>query len=456
MNLRKEFEVKKCFIYIRVSTDEQAKHGASLDAQKAVCEEYAATHGWQVQNIFVDEGISAKSTEKRVQYLEMISRLNEVDLILCWKDDRLLRNPADAVNLSTLLSKTKTELYTVEKGRFKLELPDEEFMFILASALGRRELLVDSQRIKNVAREQTKKGYVVSGQIPFGYVAVGEKGKRKLEIDEENAAVIKQIFNDYENNNSLSLTARKNNITIGKTKGILKCKQYIGIYDNPKRDLYVEDYCPPIIDKEQFYNVQRLLKMNVKRPRTNRVYLFSGLIICGECGRKYTTVIDAISGKSTKEYKRYRCFRGRERVLCDNNHGIGEIKLEKILLSELKAEFENRQIEAIVQQKEKVNLKKEKAKLQNQQKKIVDLYLDEIIDRAEYERRYNTLKAEIENLTAKEEASGISQDTLQAVLSPSFDETYNSYTDKQKKRFWRSVVDKITVYKNGDIIIKFL
>lgn len=439
--------MKKCFIYIRVSTDEQAKHGASLDAQKAVCEEYAAQHGWEIVNIFIDEGISAKSTEKRVKYLEMVSRLSEVDLILCWKDDRLLRNPADAVNLSALLAKTKTDLYTVEKGRFKLELPDEEFMFILSSALGRRELLIDSQRIKNVARQQTKRGCVVSGQVPYGYKIVGEKGNKHLEIDEEKAELVKTIFNYYEKTNSLNATARAVGFSQQRIKGILKMTEYIGIYDRPARDLYVEDYCPPIISKEQFFNVQSMLKMNVKRPRSERVYIFSGLIFCSECGRRYTSFI-------AKGYKRYRCPHYIY-ADCDNKKCISEITLEKMALNKLIAECSRRKSSYEIFEKQKTDEKNKKAKLTAQKNKLIDLYMSDMIDRAEYDRRFNELNEELKSLEIKKETSGISPDTLNTVLSPDFEGIYKTFTEKEKKRFWRSVIDRIVVEESGNILISF-
>ena len=448
--------MKKCFIYIRVSTDRQAKEGLSLEAQQDICNRYAQQQGWQIAHTFIEAGVSAgKEMSARPQYCNMIARIDEVDAILCWRQDRLLRNPADAMALAAVLENKGIEFHTAEESKIKLELPHDEFMYILKSALGRLELRQTSARIKGVMKEQTRRGCVVSGQIPYGFKIVGDKGNKHLEIDEEQAQVIRKVFDDYERTNALYKVGKLNNFSFARVKFILKCKQYIGIYDNPKRDLYIEDYCPAIVSKEQFFNVQRMLGMNVKRPRTNRVYIFGGLIECGECGRHYSAVSDCVHN-SDKVYKRYRCQRGYEGIYCGNKKGIGEIKLEEIVLTKLKAEFASRQFEVEASKKQKADNTKQKAKLTAQKKKLIDLNLDGIIDKTEYERRFNELTEELNSIDIKEQTASISPDVIQAVLSPSFDDMYNSFTDDEKKRFWRSVVDKIVVYHNDNILIKFL
>lgn len=98
--------MKTCYIYIRVSTLEQSTEGFSIDNQKRACIDYAKNNGYQVKKIFIEDGKSARTTD-RPAFQEMFNLLKEktVDAIVFYKIDRLFRNVADFSNIRKELRK---------------------------------------------------------------------------------------------------------------------------------------------------------------------------------------------------------------------------------------------------------------------------------------------------------------------------------------------------------------
>ncbi|HEV2339629.1 MAG TPA: recombinase family protein [Patescibacteria group bacterium] len=92
--------MKTCYIYIRVSTEEQAKEGFSIDNQKRACVDYAKMHGYEIKRIFSDDGKSARTTD-RPAFQEMFTLLKKdpVDALIFYKLDRLFRNVGDFANI---------------------------------------------------------------------------------------------------------------------------------------------------------------------------------------------------------------------------------------------------------------------------------------------------------------------------------------------------------------------
>lgn len=88
--------MKTCYLYIRVSTDEQAKEGFSIDNQKRACMDYAQNNGYSVKHVFVEDGKSARTTD-RPAFQEMFTLVKEkpTDAFIFYKIDRLFRNVSD-------------------------------------------------------------------------------------------------------------------------------------------------------------------------------------------------------------------------------------------------------------------------------------------------------------------------------------------------------------------------
>ncbi len=442
--------MKKCFIYIRVSTDKQAKEGASLDAQLTGCNRYAEEKNWRVLDTFIEEGISAKN-DNRPEFQKMIKRLSEVDIILCFTQDRLLRSGATGEFISDLFIRENKELWCVDKGRVKLESPEDEFLFLLTSILGRQELKKDSKRIRATMRNITEMGYVVSGSAPLGYELEDKRGKyKKLLINEEQAKTVRFIYDEYERSCSKAELIRITGMTYNTISRILSNELYIGNYVNEKRAIKVEGFCEPIIEKAQFYRVQHLLKLNTKKPiNPHHVYIFAGLLVCGECGCKY-------SGTTAKNSQYYLCRKKKEHRGCENAQRISEKNLEKIALDELGKAMQQQISASAGKKKSAPDYKKKRTSIEQKLDKLVDLYLEGNIDKDKYTKRRDELKEQLNEIeVAEQQAKQPPSQFLKLAKDASFPTLYNGLKPQEKKRFWRSIINKITINPDRFIIFDF-
>jgi len=98
--------IKNCYIYLRVSTDEQASQGFSIENQRRACEEYAENNGYHVKRIFIDDGKSGRTTD-RPAFQELLKALREnpVEAVVVYKIDRFARNVGDFSNIRKELRK---------------------------------------------------------------------------------------------------------------------------------------------------------------------------------------------------------------------------------------------------------------------------------------------------------------------------------------------------------------
>lgn len=106
--------MKSCFIYVRVSTEEQAKEGYSIEAQKKACREYAEKLGLHVVDEFPDEGETATAA-RRPKFQEMLDRLDEVEALIVLHTDRFARNEVDHFAVKALLKKADVRLLSVQQ-----------------------------------------------------------------------------------------------------------------------------------------------------------------------------------------------------------------------------------------------------------------------------------------------------------------------------------------------------
>lgn len=103
--------MKNCFIYLRVSTDEQASQGFSIENQKRACVDYAQHNDYHIKRIFIEDGKSGTNVDGRPTFQEMMQLLREqpVDAIVVYKIDRIARNVGDFYNIRKELKNIGTE-----------------------------------------------------------------------------------------------------------------------------------------------------------------------------------------------------------------------------------------------------------------------------------------------------------------------------------------------------------
>ena len=450
--------IKNVAIYCRVSTDEQKKFGISVNDQKNSLTEYCKRNNYKIYDYYIDEGISASTISKRKEFVRLLKDLDNIDLIIFTKLDRFSRNVRDANNLLVELDKHTTSFKAIDEDDIDTSTADGRFIFNLKVNLAEHERNKDSERINRINKYKYMVAKTVcSGQKIFGYDIVD----KRLVINETEQEQIKELYLHYIKTNNLLETTKwfRTNIknkSIGQVKNYLTDKKYIGIYQHKKLGI-IEDFCPPLLDKELFDKVQKMVNKNIKNYSspivTKRVYVFSGLVRCKECGFKMS---GGTRGKTAGYTKIYRCKQHFIENKCVNKTALTETYIEDYLKKNILSLANNYFVESTQKKKAvaKNNISSIKAKLD----KLVDLYLNNIIDKDKYNLEYNTLQKElaIAEEKVKQDKNKTSVDNIKKFINGNFMEIYDTLTELEKQRLWRNIIDVIEIDNNKNIHVIFL
>lgn len=361
-------------IYARFSSDNQREE--SLTAQIRACTEYAQKQGYNIVKVYTDEARSA-TTDDRPGFLQMISdiknKLVKADVVLVHKLDRFARNRYDSAFYKRELRRCGVRLESVIE-----HLDDSPESIILESVLeGMAEYYS-----RNLAREVMKgmketalQGKHTGGRPPLGY-DVDSEGR--YVINEEEARAVRLIFEMYSQGHGYNeiiatLNQQSYKTKLGKPFGknslhdILRNKKYAGIYTfnrsaskspdgrrnshrfkDPEDIVEIPGAIPQIIPPELFWKIQAKMDENKRnnaggRYKAQVVYILSGVIWCGECGKRMIGTSSGYKTRISKEYRKryyYECNYNKRTGECDNKK-ILKKTIEEYVLAELEAKLLN-------------------------------------------------------------------------------------------------------------------
>jgi DNA invertase Pin-like site-specific DNA recombinase len=256
-------------IYTRVSTEDQAKEGFSLDAQLEKLRSYCKARDWEIAGEYIDDGYSGRYV-RRPAYNRMMEEINKWDAMLVIKMDRIHRNSKNFMMMMEYLKKEEKEFVSMTEsldtstamGRFVMDII-QRIAQLESEQIGERVYVGMEQKAKT-------NGGVLGFNIPYGY----DYSNGKLTINLNESENVKNIFQNYLNGISMKKIAQELNLKCIPTKLnkvwgiqtvslILKNPVYCGY-------LHWEDYLNPsdhphIVDKNSFNEVQKLIqKKNIK------------------------------------------------------------------------------------------------------------------------------------------------------------------------------------------------
>ncbi len=259
----------RAVIYRRVSTEEQAREGYSLAAQKSNLLKYCNLKEYEVVGMYADEGLSGRNIKKRPEFLRMLedAQQEKFDVIIIWSISRLSRSVADLYNTWVILEKFGVSIESQTEA-FDTNTAMGRAMFGLLGVFAQLESDVTSERVKVATRERAEQGKRTCHYI-LGY---DNLGKDSFSINEKESEIIRYIYQKYIEFRNFSAVAECCNLKgyrgkLGKPfkaesiKKILMCPVYIG-YNRFKGKLYKGDY-KPLIDVKMFDKIQRLLKYKI-------------------------------------------------------------------------------------------------------------------------------------------------------------------------------------------------
>lgn len=449
----------KCVIYRRVSTDEQAEKGFSLENQKLRLESFATSQGWEVVGDYVDDGYSGKDMN-RPALKKMFSNVDEFDVILVYKLDRFTRSVKD---LNEMLETIKEHDIAFKSATESIDTTSATGRMILnmmgTTAQWERETI--SERIKDVFGKMRENGIFSTGHPPYGY---RYRENKSIEIVEERAEVVRYIFELSKTIGLLKIslelkkmgikTRRNNNFGQSAVKRILHNPFYCGYMTvNNKWVPIKNDGYIPIISEEEFKTTQKILtkRNNAQtRSRSESYYPFSGVALCPECQR-------AMSGDRAKYgdfyYRYYRCNYGRENDNCTNRKRIRAEQVDTAFAKYISGSFENTTIK-LESGDIKSDIEHKLKHLDSKIERLSDLYIEGDITKSKYNEKMNSLLNEKEQLKSdltsyKESASAdFIQDKIRQLES-----VWHLIDDKTKSESIRSVFDTITIKQEKDKVI---
>ncbi len=313
--------MKSAVLYIRVSTEEQAKHGFSVDTQTNTCLEFAQKEGYIVRKIFIEEGLSAKDlnrpeAQKLLKFCD--TPQNNVSAIIVWRLDRLSRFNVDYHGtIRPILMNRNIKLLSATE--FNSDTIEGEYMRNMMMCNAEYELSLirfrTKENMKTIARGGRR-----PAKAPIGYLNVGKKDEpKKIIVDEETAPYIKRAFELYSTGmysfetlgDYLYLEGFKHPKTgekypARKFEWLLHNPFYIGRF-TWGGELY-EGSHTPIISKELFYRVQAMFETVDRTKKHDIQFAYTGLIKCADpdCNCYYTAQFKR--GKNKKgHYVYYSC-----------------------------------------------------------------------------------------------------------------------------------------------------
>ena len=475
-------KMKTCYIYLRVSTDEQATEGFSLENQKRACAEKAGTCGYHVKRIFLDDGKSGRTTN-RAALQELLKAINEfkVDAVIIYKIDRFARNVADFSKIYADLKEKGVKLISVHEG----DLTEGTSLIpnIFAS-VAQWESEVNGQRTRDALTQKFREGWQPTPP-PVGYRSVGGDRERKTcEPDPYTAPIIKELYELYSTGNYSIIEIQdwlsERNI-VSRTGTGLGHSVIHTILNNPFYYGWIRWHGEgkmgnhlPIISKDMYDTCQYVLAKHRNFLMRRRIhdFLLRGFLYCAQCGQRYTaewhhnaSKLRARGGKIAY----YHCPK-RDRNGC--TAPFVEMSDIETLVEE---EFKNMQfspdfIEAVVRKtREKLEdsrasatsikqgIMNQKMALEGKRNKLEDALIDGTIDREAFKRKHTELQNQIlhteTQLQDVDDRCRIDVDLIDETLAFTRD-IYATYKDAppfMKRHYLRFFYEKVMV-KNKVIL----
>ncbi|MBU0894834.1 MAG: recombinase family protein [Nanoarchaeota archaeon] len=246
---------KRVALYLRVSTDEQAKHGISLEAQLKKLQDYCEFKDWEVFKVYKDEGISGSSIKKRKAFKQMLeeSKEGKFSAIIVTKIDRAFRNTRDALNILEDLGINKIDFVSVGED-IDTTTAMGKAMFTMVSAFAQLEREMNVGRVKDVRQMRFDKG-MFPARSPFGYKPlIKDKKIVSFKIDRKQAEIVSGCFKMTSEGHSYSEICKNYKIKPQSYYNIIKNKVYCGFisFEGEER----KGIHSPIISEELYKKCQ--------------------------------------------------------------------------------------------------------------------------------------------------------------------------------------------------------
>lgn len=498
-----ELNLRVCF-YARVSTDKDEQLH-SLQSQISFFNDYISkVPNWEFIGSYIDEGISGTLVKKREEFLKMIedARIHKFDLILTKEISRFSRNTLDSIMYTQELLSNGVGVYFLNDN-INTILPDSELRLTMMSSIAQDEVRRLSERVSFGMKRSIDNGVVLGCSNIYGYV----KDKGKLVIDEEQAEMIKIIFDRYANTTDglskvsrylysigyKSRTGKRIDTTI--LTRIIENPKYKGYYCGHKSKvldyrtkqkkrlnesdwIIYKDYenVPPIVSEELWERANTKLRerqdsftnRSVNKAVFQNRYTYSGKIYCG-C---HNLTYHRSSAGKRKNNPVWECQIYRKESLkgCSNPR-VFELELDKVFKNMFNKLFKKRNNifdEVLNECKNYLEMKNDKNEiktlesklllLNSKKDKLLELVMEEYLSKEDYKKQVdlineeiNTYQEKIDELKNNKKNKNYIENKINEIKSSLEKclEDNECYSD-----VFNELIDRIIVHKQNDKQIK--
>lgn len=414
----------KVFLYERVSTEEQAKYGYSLDAQHEALIDFCKANDHIVVGEYRDGGISGrKPYTKRPAMLQLLHDLETVkpDMILFTKLDRWFRNIREYYKVQDILDRNKVGWKAIQE-EYDTSTASGRLYINIKLSIAQDEADRTAERVKAIQDQLVAQGKVLGGKVPFGY-----KIEDKHLVFGDNISITKEAIEHYMLHQSANATTRYINDKYGLH---FTHPNLVKLFRNPiLKGEYRNNpnFCDPLLTQDEWNDLQKVLGHNIKRA-SHRTFLFTGMIMCPVCGRR-------LGGCTTKNVKYYRCTRQIDHD-CTFAKSVSEKKIEAWLLENIEEDFR------VNVKMKPLQKKDDPQKYRDRLKRLNDIYLLGNISHDEYKAKsaeYQRQIAELSKTTPLKTQNFVSN----------WKDLYLQLDEKHRRSFWHGLLQQIVVNEQG-------
>ncbi|URJ46431.1 recombinase family protein [Paenibacillus polymyxa] len=464
--------MKHAAIYIRVSTDEQAEQGYSIDAQKEKLTAYCVSQGLDHFKLYIDDGYTGTNME-RPAFRRMVRHIQEgkISAVIVRKLDRLSRKQKDVMTIIEDIFEKNNVSFTSTTELFDTSTPFGKAMIGVLAVFAQldRDMIVERTTMGRRQRVNTGRWY--GGRVPFGYK--WNKELQELEIVPEEARIVKRIFQMYsEGHSRLEIAewaaSRTNERMIDHSviRDMLERVVYIGKLRNAGQ--IVDGLQEPIISQKLWDAVRAEAVKRKDGALPKGDFLLTGVMKCGVCEGNIVHVKRCTKVKDKEyNYELYACkkqhVRIKDRVGKCNLGYFRRENIEQFVVDQIKflATYPEKITELMNEEKEmpddeisyeqlQAELKKVNTNLENLYDAIEsgDLKASSVSDRIrKLEEKRELLENDIDELTDNKLPTA-DEKTVRAVISD-IGSAWNYFTEEEQKTAIRKLIKHVVLEKDG-------
>ncbi|MFR9712057.1 recombinase family protein [Paenibacillus sp. MB22_1] len=504
-NAGKLSDVLRVAPYARVSTDTEEQLNSYKSQVAYYTDLVSKRSDWVLVDIYADEAITGTQVTKREDFQRMINDCmdGKIDMIITKSISRFARNTLDTLKYVRMLKEKNIAVFFEDENINTLTM-DGELLLVILSSVAQQEVENISANVKKGLKMKMKRGELVGFQSCLGYDY--DVNTKKISVNQEEAEIVRYIFERYTSGIGAYVIAKELTEAGHKTKygrvewqdttvlGIIKNEKYKGdllqgktftVDPISKRRLdnygeedqfYVKNHHEPIVSEEVFEKAQDILHRRGenrrrgakgKRDKYSRKFAFSSKLECAFCGSNLSrrnwhsgTPHEKVIWQcvtATKKGKKY-CSRSKAleekliegafvesyKLVCRNNSDVLD-ELMKRMESVFSDQNNQKRLNKIISDIQATEQKR---------CKLIDLCLDEKIDRATYEQKYAELDTSLTKLLEeKEQLEQSAQDEInlgkrlehfRKVLQT------NEVLTAFDRNVFESIVDKVIIGENPD------